>query len=112
MMGSVQRNPSTLQVHQTPAQSCLLMDQTTRTTGILRYMQEPGPDPRPTPIYEKHEDYSDMKTDSLGHYGTVSPRAHISQATVVNLVKTSQASPDVPPPLPPAQHHRKRKTNH
>lgn len=57
--------------------------------------------PRPTPIYEKHEDYSDMKTDSLGHYGTVSPRAHISQATVVNLVKTSQVSPDVPPPLPP-----------
>jgi len=49
--------------------------------------------PRPQPIYEKHEDYSDMKTDSLGHYGTVSPRATISQATVVNLVKTSQVSP-------------------
>jgi len=57
--------------------------------------------PRPTPIYEKHEDYSDMKKDSLGHYGTVSPRAQISQATVVNLVKTSHVSPDVPPPLPP-----------
>lgn len=57
--------------------------------------------PRPQPIYEKHEDYSDMKTDSLGHYGTVSPRALISQATVVNLVKTSQVSPDTPPPLPP-----------
>jgi len=57
--------------------------------------------PRPTPIYEKHEDYSDMKADPLGHYGTVSPRAHISQATVVNLVKTSQVSPDLPPPLPP-----------
>jgi len=57
--------------------------------------------PRPTPIYEKHEDYSDMKKDSLGHYGTVSPRAHISQATVVNLVKTSQPPTDLPPPLPP-----------
>ena len=63
--------------------------------------------PRPQPIYEKHEDYSDMKTDSLGHYGTVSPRATISQATVVNLVKTSQVSPDTPPPLPPRPHQQR-----
>jgi len=71
--------------------------------------------PRPQPIYEKHEDYSDMKTDSLGgHYGTVSPRATISQATVVNLVKTNIVSPDTPPPLldtppplPPRPQHQR-----
>ena len=52
--------------------------------------------PRPTPIYEKHQDYSDIKRD-YSQYGTLSPRAVIAQATVVNLVKT----PEVPPPLPP-----------
>ena len=52
--------------------------------------------PRPTPIYEKHQDYSDIKRD-YSQYGTLSPRAVIAQATVVNLVKTQE----VPPPLPP-----------
>ena len=54
--------------------------------------------PRPTPIYEKHQDYSDIKRDShYSQYGTLSPRAVIAKATVVNLLKT----PDIPPPLPP-----------
>ena len=54
--------------------------------------------PRPTPIYEKHQDYSDLKRDShYSQYGTLSPRAVIAKATVVNLLKT----PDIPPPLPP-----------
>ena len=66
--------------------------------------------PRPTPIYEKHEDYSDLlRKDSGSHYGTVvSARAQIAQATVVNLVKSStpkkNSGPmfiDEPPPLPP-----------
>ena len=62
------------------------------------YSTRSRPRPRPSPIYEKHQDYS-------GQYGTLSPRAHIAQATVVNLVnKSSHQSPpppDVPPPLPP-----------
>lgn len=54
--------------------------------------------PRPTPIYEKHQDYSDLARDShYSQYGTLSPRAGIAKATVVNLLKT----PDIPPPLPP-----------
>ena len=54
--------------------------------------------PRPTPIYEKHQDYSDVRRDShYSQYGTLSPRAVIAKATVVNLLKT----PDIPPPLPP-----------
>ena len=54
--------------------------------------------PRPTPIYEKHQDYSDLKRDShYSQYGTLSTRAVIAKATVVNLLKT----PDIPPPLPP-----------
>ena len=59
--------------------------------------------PRPSPIYEKHGDYRAGQRESLGHYGAVSttPRAKIAQATVINLVKTRSASPDVPPPLPP-----------
>lgn len=66
--------------------------------------------PRPTPIYEKHEDYSDLLIkDSGSHYGTVvSSRAQIAQATVVNLVKSSTPKKscgpmfiDEPPPLPP-----------
>ena len=79
------------------------------TTGSPLSLTEPEPvsyeiysrtraRPRPTPIYEKHQDYSDMKKDySHSQYGTLSPRAVIAQATVVNLVKT----PEVPPPLPP-----------
>lgn len=57
--------------------------------------------PRPSPIYEKHGDYGDTRNQSLGHYGTISPRAKIAQATVINLVKTRSLSPDSPPPLPP-----------
>ena len=55
--------------------------------------------PRPTPIYEKHQDYSDLKREShYSQYGTLSgSRAVIAKATVVNLLKT----PDIPPPLPP-----------
>ena len=55
--------------------------------------------PRPQPIYEKHEDYSKPPA-SISHYGTVSPRAHIAQATVINLVKTTTRDSE-PPPLPP-----------
>ena len=69
--------------------------------------------PRPAPIYEKHRDYGDMRNShhrdyvepvnpSFPHYGTVSPRAKIAQATVINLVKTRSISPEsTPPPLPP-----------
>ena len=55
------------------------------------------PRPRPSPIYEKHGDYT-----VNGQYGTLAARgrATIAQATVVNLVK-SPPPPDVPPPLPP-----------
>lgn len=55
--------------------------------------------PRPSPIYEKHEDYI-KPPSSISHYGTVSPRAHIAQATVINLVKTTSRDSE-PPPLPP-----------
>jgi len=55
------------------------------------------PRPRPSPIYEKHGDYT-----VSGQYGPLAARgrATIAQATVVNLVK-SPPPPDVPPPLPP-----------
>ena len=58
------------------------------------------PRPRPSPIYEKHGDYG-MRDQSVGHYGTITPRAKIAQATVINLVKTRSLSPESPPPLPP-----------
>jgi len=76
------------------------------------YGRTPGR-PRPQPIYEKHEDYSKPATGAISHYGTVSPRAHIAQATVINLVKTTQPGQrdDGPPPLPPRPSSIKEEEN-
>jgi len=81
-----------------------------RDSSLEIYSRGRNSRPRPTPIYEKHEDYSDLlKNDSSSQYGTVvSPRTQIAKATVVNLVKSSTPKKsngpmfiDEPPPLPP-----------
>ena len=76
-------------------------------SSVMTYTASPGdniyartrPRPRPVPIYEKHGgDYCGQHIGG-GQYGTLAPRGRpaIAQATVVNLVK----SPEAPPPLPP-----------
>ena len=59
------------------------------------------PRPRPAPIYEKHCDYGVQYggQSSAGQYGTLS-RAHIAQATVVNLVKSQSSDRQLPRPAP------------